>query len=224
MQFWLDNNVPLARGYGMSETGSVFGTPPDLSLLKNKIGSVGIATPWMEIQVVNEQGNNAAANEKGELWIRGKNIALGYLNASETDEQSFRQDGWFKTGDIFHYDKDGFFWLVGRKKDMYISAGENIYPAEIENVLSEYSGLKEYAVLGVADEKWGEVGCIMAVTSDKSRFNKEQLFTFLRSRIARFKIPKHVFIVDALPKTSGGKLFRAELKALAEELLAKPNE
>ncbi len=208
---WLDDGVTLVSGFGMSEAGSVLGMPVNISLIRKKVGSAGVSAPATQLRVVDDEGNDCAVNSPGELWVKGDSVMLNYFNDKPTTDTAFSEERWFKSGDIVRCDEDGFFWIVDRKKDMFISGGENIYPAEIEAALSDYPGLKEFAVVGVKDEKWGEVGCIYAVPKNVEMFDRDDVYTFLRTRLASFKIPKKIVVKDELPRTSTGKLQKAKL-------------
>ena len=209
---WVDEGVCLVSGFGMSETGSVFGMPVNIDSIKNKLGSVGVPAPETRAKIVNEQGRDCEPNQAGELLLKGSGNCLEYFNNKSATESAFTHDGWFKTGDIAQCDADGYFWIVDRKKDMFISGGENVYPAEIEAALKEYPGMSEYAVIGITDDKWGEVGCIVTVVEDGESLNEEALFAFLKTRLASYKVPKKLVIKENLPRTSTGKLQKQKLK------------
>jgi fatty-acyl-CoA synthase len=209
---WLDDGVRLVCGFGMSEAGTVFGMPADLDVIRGKLGSVGIPAPSMDIRLVDADGNDCPPGRAGELWLRGDSIMLGYWEDEQLTAEAFADGNWFKTGDIARCDEDGFFWIVDRKKDMFISGGENIYPAEIETLLVGYPGIREAAVVGIPDEQWGEVGCIVVVLQAAPALDESALIEFLRQRLARYKIPKKVVTIDKLPRTSTGKLQKAQLK------------
>jgi fatty-acyl-CoA synthase len=208
---WLDDGISLGSGYGMSEAGSVFGMPVDIEVIRNKIGSVGIPGPAMNTRLVKDNGQDCIAGEAGELWLAGDSIMMGYWQDKESTAQAYSEDGWFKTGDIARCDEDGFFWIVDRKKDMFISGGENVYPAEIESMLIGYPGIQEAVIIGIPDEKWGEVGCIVYVVEGDT-LNKDELIAFLKSKLAGYKIPKHFKEVDVIPRTGSGKVAKNILK------------
>ncbi|AJQ94905.1 AMP-binding protein [Gynuella sunshinyii] len=210
---WLEDGIPVVSGFGMSEAGTIFGMPPDLSVIRKKAGSIGLTVPWLDVQIMDGNGQPCAVNQEGELWIRGENVMPYYYNNPEATSAAITEDGWFRTGDIVRCDEDGFFWAMDRKKDMYISGGENIYPAEIEAVLIEYPDIREVAVFGIPDEKWGEVGCVVAVPVNPDEFDENKMLEFLSTRLARYKIPKKVIVAEQLPRTSTGKLQKAILKS-----------
>jgi fatty-acyl-CoA synthase len=151
--------------------------------------------------------------EVGELWIKTPTLSPGYWNRPDATAATRTPDGWFKTGDAGRFDEDGFLYLVDRIKDMYISGGENVYPAEVEATIAELSGIADVAVIGVPDEKWGEVGCAYVVPAAGASLTAETVVAHCRARLARFKTPAAVLIVDALPRNPSGKLLKHVLRA-----------
>jgi len=208
---WLDDDIPMVCGYGMSEAGTVFGMSVSCDVIRNKLGAAGIAAPSVQTRVVDANGNDCPAGVAGELLLRGPNLSPGYWRDRQASAEVFDSDGWFHTGDIVQRDADGFFWIVDRKKDMFISGGENVYPAEIEAVLTDYPGIRECAVVGLADQQWGEVGYLAIVPHDEAP-DLEEISSYLMARLAKYKVPKHLRLVDALPRTATGKLQKARLK------------
>ncbi|MAY03385.1 MAG: acyl-CoA synthetase [Gammaproteobacteria bacterium] len=212
---WLDDGIPIVDGFGMSEAGTIFGMPLNRNLIDQKVGSVGIPTPRLQSRIADESGRALPDNEAGELQLKGDNVTVGYWNRDSVYADSFTLDGWFKTGDILRRDEDGYFWVVDRKKDMFISGGENVYPVEVEAQLVKFPGLKDLAVIGVPDEKWGEVGCLYYVPKEAGwEIDMAELDSFLTSRLARYKIPKKAVAVESLPRNGVGKLMRHELRKL----------
>lgn len=209
---WLDDDVVLVSGFGMSEAGTVFGMPTDIDLIRNKLGSVGLPAPTMQVRLVDGNGNDCRPGQAGELWLRDDSLMLRYWRDEEQTGEAFAEGHWFKTGDIARCDEEGYFWIVDRKKDMFISGGENIYPAEIEALLVGYPGINEAAVVGIPDPQWGEVGCLVVVADFGQAVVEEALMAYLKQRLASYKIPKKLVTTDALPRTSTGKLKKAELK------------
>lgn len=205
----------VAHGYGMTEVGCIFGSPLDPARVAERPGSVGVCTPRVRVRVVDANGNDCPDDMPGELWVRGDTVFLGYFEDPEATAAAL-QDGWFRTGDVCRRDRDGYFYVVDRKKDMYISGGENVYPAEIEAQLHGFAGLREAAVIGVPDPRWGEVGHLVFVTEPGARVAAGEILRFLEGRIARFKLPKHVTELPALPRTESGKLQRHRLRELIE--------
>lgn len=208
---WLDDGIAIVDGYGSTECGTVFGMALDRELIDRKAGSVGLSTPRVETRLVDTDGRPVARGEAGELQVRGDNVTAGYWRRDADYRAAMTDDGWFCTGDIAQQDEDGFFYIVDRKKDMYISGGENVYPAEIEALLVKYPGVSELAVVGVPDEKWGEVGCVFYVSEDTA-VSAEDFESFLAGKIARYKLPRAARRLEQLPRNSAGKLLKPELK------------
>jgi fatty-acyl-CoA synthase len=212
--------IKVTEGFGMSETGSAFGMPAhDIGILVRKAGSCGLPFMAVQAKIVDDDGNEASTDEVGELWVSGPGITLGYWNQPRVTADAFC-GRWFKTGDAARQDADGFFYIVDRKKDMFISGGENVYPAEVEAAISELPGVAECAVIGVADEQWGEVGRAYVVPAAPGSINADEVLEHCRERLARFKVPKTGVITNALPRTASGKLQKHVLRAQAARELA----
>lgn len=217
---FVNAGIRITEGFGMSEIGSNFGMPThDQALLIAKAGSCGLPFITVEARIVDDDGNDLPDGERGELWVRGPSIACGYWNQPETTAKAFR-DGWFITGDAAMRDADGFFYIVDRKKDMYISGGENVYPAEVEAAIAELPQVGECAVVGVPDDRWGEVGRVYVIPVPGSHISAEEIIAHCTARLAKYKVPKSVVIADAIPRTASGKVQKHLLKAQALEELA----
>jgi len=198
--------IRFSDGFGMSETCSNFAMPVlDVERLIEKAGSCGLPLLSVQARIVDDEGQDVARGETGELWIAGPSVTQGYWNQPELTAKAFHE-GWFKTGDAAMQDADGFYYLVDRKKDMYISGGENVYPAEVEAVLAELHEVAESAVIGVADERWGEVGRAFIIPRAGASLSEEQVIAHCRERLARFKVPVRVVITQAIPRTASGKV------------------
>lgn len=207
-EFW-GRGVALKTGYGLTEAGpNNFGMPP--ARVKEKPGSVGYPLFLVETRVM-AGDREASAEEVGELWIRGPHVFGGYWGRPEETAKTV-VDGWLRTGDLVRRDSDGCYWIVGRAKDLIISGGENVYPAEIEGVLAEHPAVAEAAVIGVPDAKWGEVGRALVVLRPGAGLEGETLLAFCRERLARFKVPKDVCFLAALPRTAAGKIDKPALR------------
>ena len=214
-KFWA-KGVRFVLGYGMTEAG-----PNNLSVLaehltweeiKEKHGSV--RKPISDRgKIVDEEGNEVKDNEIGELIWSGPQIFSGYWRNEEETAKTLR-DSWVYTGDMAKRDEDGFYYIIGRKKNMFISGGENVFPAEIEKVLYELKQIREACVIGVPDEKWGEVGKAVISLNPGQQLTEEEIISYLRSRIAHYKVPKYVQFVDELPKNSVGKILTADVARL----------
>ena len=204
---WLKDGIAMVDGFGMSETGTAFGMPLDRGLIARRAGSVGLPAPGLMARLIGGDGHECAAGEIGELQLKGESVCRGYWRRPE--ETAFTEDGWFLTGDMARRDADGYFWIVGRRKDMFISGGENVYPAEIEAALAGHRAVAECAVVGVPDARWGEVGHLFYVGA----IGAEELRIYLETRLARYKVPKYMTRVEKLPRTATGKVLKRELAA-----------
>ena len=212
-KFW-NRGVDFKMGYGLTEaSGNNFWLPPEM--VREKIGSVGYPIFHIDMKIIREDGTRCDTDEAGELLIRGPHIVAGYWNNPDATADTIR-DGWLHTGDMAKCDKDGCFSILGRSKEMFISGGENVYPAEIESVLSAHPKVKEAAVVGVPHETWGEVGRAFVVVEED--YEEEDLRAFLGERLARYKLPRSIIVLDALPQTAIGKL---DKKLLASGELSK---
>ena len=207
--------IRIAEGFGMSETGSNFGMPThDLAVLRAKAGSCGLPFMTVEAKIVDELGSELADGETGELWLRGPCVALGYWNQPELTAKAF-PDRWFVTGDAAIRDADGFFYIVDRKKDMYISGGENVYPAEVEAALAELPEVAECAIVGVPDGRWGEVGRAYVIAAPGQDITPAAVIAHCAARLAKFKVPVSAVITDSIPRTATGKVQKHVLRARA---------
>jgi fatty-acyl-CoA synthase len=218
---WLDDGVCLIDGFGLSEAGTVLGMPPgDLDLIRRKAGASGLPAITIEVRLVDRSGRDVGDSEVGEIWLRGPTVTPGYWRNEEATRAAF-QNGWLKTGDAAQRDEDGFFTVVDRWKEMYVSGGENVYPAEVEAALAECAGVAEAAVIGVPDARWGETGAAFIVRKRDPEPSEADVVQFCRSRLAAYKAPKHVIFIDTLPRTASGKLQKSALKARWNELHRK---
>ena len=207
--------IKMSDGFGMSETGSNFGMPVhDPEVLLAKAGSCGLPYISVQARIVDDDGGDVAAGKVGELWLRGPSVTPGYWNQPQLTAAAF-QDGWFKTGDAASRDPDGYYYLVDRRKDMYISGGENVYPAEVEAVLSELDAIAEAAVIGVPDAQWGEVGRAYIVARAGQALEAQAVIDHCRARLAKFKIPATVVLTNDIPRTASGKIQKAVLQERA---------
>ncbi len=210
LEAYASKSVPLQQGWGMTETASI-GTVLSAELTSSKLGSSGRRLPYIEIDVVDDRGNTIKPGEIGELAVRGPTVTLGYWRAPEETAKAFR-NGWFLTGDVVRQDKDGHVYVVDRWKDMFISGGENVYPAEIENALHRIDGVLEAAVVGVPDERWGEVGCAYLLVEPTFTPTEQEVIGQCSKALARFKLPRYVKVVKELPHTAAGKVAKPVLR------------
>jgi len=208
---YADRGVPFCQGYGLTET-SPFGTflTPEWSI--SKLGSAGQAPMHTYVRIVDEDNKPIAANERGEICIMGANVMKGYWNRPEATASAIDPEGWFHTGDVGYLDEDGFLFICDRLKDMVISGGENVYPAEVESVLFKHEAIAEVAVIGLPDEKWGEAVTAVAALHEGQSLSLEDLREFAETQLARYKLPLKLHIVDQLPRNPAGKVLKFKLK------------
>jgi fatty-acyl-CoA synthase len=208
---FLRAGIPLSDGFGMSETCSNHAMPVgDPARMLAKAGSCGLPLLTVEQRIVDDDGADVGVGEVGELWLRGPSVTAGYWKQPELTARAFT-DGWFRTGDAARCDEEGFTYLVDRLKDMYVSGGENVYPAEIEAAIAELVDVAECAVIGIADERWGEVGRAFIVLRRGGEITSEAVVAHCRDRLARYKLPATVKLVDELPRTASGKVQKHRL-------------
>ncbi len=183
------------------------------AMTREKQGSVGLPHFFTEVRIADESGAMVSRGTIGEIEISGPNVFPGYHGLEEATRTAFTADGWFRSGDLGYLDADGYLFIADRLKDMIISGGENIYPAEVEDVLSDLDGVTGVAVIGIPDEQWGEVPWAVLTVRDEASVTTESARAFLDGKIARYKLPKNVVIVDELPRTASGKIRKADLRA-----------
>lgn len=206
---FFEKGVPFKTGYGLTEAGpNNFWLPDEKT--RRKPGSVGSPLFHVEVRVVHD-GCDVAPGEVGELWIRGPHVIPGYWNRPEETARTI-VEGWLRTGDLALFDEEGDFYIVGRIKDVIISGGENIYPAEVESVMLGHPDVAEAALIGVPDPEWGEVGRAIVARRPWSALTEAELLAYLRARLASYKVPKSVVFVEELPKTGAGKIDRIALR------------
>ncbi|MBT3790740.1 MAG: long-chain fatty acid--CoA ligase [Alphaproteobacteria bacterium] len=209
-----ERGVAVGNIYGCTETA-----PIATALTRHdthKVGSVGKAALHCEIRLVDDDGNDVPQGVSGEILVRGPNLMTGYWNQPELSAEVLK-GGWYHTADMAHADEEGFLYIDDRKKDMIISGGENIYPAELENVLAEYDALAEAAVVGKRHDKWGEVPVVFAVAKLGISVAKPDILELFVDVLAHFKHPKEVIFVDALPRNAMGKILKHELRDMIKD-------
>jgi fatty-acyl-CoA synthase len=203
---WIEDGVMMVNGWGMSEICSATAQPVgDLQRIRANPAAVGMPHLTVEMKLVDSEGREVGVGEPGEIWVRGVNVTPGYWRRPELNRSVFT-DGWFHTGDVAVRDTQGFYTIVDRIKDMFISGGENVYPAEVEAVIVELPAVADVAVVGIPDTQWGEVGCAFVVTVPGASLDEQQLAAHCQSRLARFKVPKRFEIIATLPRTPSGKV------------------
>jgi len=210
VNWWYKKGVIITEGYGMTETAAA-GCLLTQEDVPAKVGSAGRALMHSKIKIIDETGQTCAPNVPGEIMIKGACVTPGYWRRPEANEESF-VDGWFKSGDVGRMDEDGYIYIEDRKKDMYISGGENVYPAEIENLLYQMPQIQEVAVIGLKDEKWGETGCVVAVCKPDQTLTMHDIKAHCGDKLAKFKQPQHLHLMDALPRNATGKVLKFELR------------
>jgi fatty-acyl-CoA synthase len=211
LNVWHDRGVPAVQIYGMTESAPTAICLP-ISASQRKLGAAGKPSMHCDARIVDEQGVPVGPNERGEILLRGPNMLAEYLNEPELTAQAFTGE-WFHTGDIGHTDDDGFFYVDDRKKDVIISGGENIYPAELENVLADITELAEYAVVGAPDPQWGEAPVACVVLREGAALSEMDILRQFQDRLARFKHPQAVRFFEQLPRNAMGKVLKFELRS-----------
>jgi fatty-acyl-CoA synthase len=210
LKIWEARGVALQQGYGMTETSPAVLTL-DREDAARKAGSSGKPVLHTEVRIVRPDGTDADVGELGELWVKGPNVTPGYWNRPDANQSSFT-DGWLHTGDATRVDEEGFYYIVDRWKDMYISGGENVYPAEVENVLHQIPAIAEAAIIGVPDAQWGEVGMAIVAVKPGHRLTEADIHAHCAANLARFKCPRLIRFVDALPRNATGKIHKPTLR------------
>ena len=210
-KYTAEKNIRFKQGFGMTEFGpGIFALAPEDAI--RKAGSIGRPNFFVDAQIVGEQNQFLGPNEAGELVLKGPSYSSGYFNNPEATKAAVDERGFFHTGDVAQYDDEGYFYIVDRKKDMFISGGENIYPAEIEKALYQHPAVHMCAVIGLPDAKWGEVGKACVVLKAGQSTTEEELLKFMTERLAKYKVPKSVSFMEALPISAAGKILKRELR------------
>jgi fatty-acyl-CoA synthase len=210
IEAYQQRGLTFKQGYGLTEAGvNCFTMTVEESIAH--AGSIGKPLPYTETRLVGDDGHDVPTGEVGELWLRGPHVCRGYWNNPEATAAALDADGWFHTGDLARRDAEGFHTIAGRKKDMIISGGVNVYPAEIEGELLLHPGVRDAAVVGVPHATWGEAGVAFVVAQGVPP-SAAELAEFLAGRLAKYKIPQEFFFVDALPRTPYGKVVKGELR------------
>ena len=210
-QYTREKGVRFKQGFGMTEFGpGIFALAPEDAV--RKAGSIGRPNFYVDARVVDDDNNPLGPNQVGELVLKGPSLCSGYFGDPQATAGMLDEAGWFHTGDLARYDEEWYFYIVDRKKDMFISGGENVYPVEIEKALYEHPAVHMCAVIGVPDPKWGEVGLACVVLKPGATATEEELIAFLRDRLARYKVPKRVVFMDRLPISGAGKILKRELR------------
>jgi fatty-acyl-CoA synthase len=202
--------LPFNQGYGLTETAPFASFLPS-SMATEKLGSAGIAPFFTDVKIVDDNGHDVPDGDRGEIVVRGPNVMKGYWNRPDATAEVLI-DGWFHTGDVGIRDADGYFFIVDRKKDMIITGGENVYPAEVEDALYQHPGVKEVAVIGVQHSRWGETVRAIVVPKEGASLTEQELIEFSQDKLARYKQPKSVVFIDVLPRNPAGKVLKFDLR------------
>lgn len=209
-QFNAKIGKPIVEGYGLSEASPVVAVNP---LSRGKAGSIGVPVPRSEVKIIDARGNELPFKEVGELITRGPNVMKGYYNLPEVTEKAI-VNGWLHTGDLAYIDEEGYIFIVDRLKDLIIVGGLNVYPREVEEVIYQFSGIREAAVMGIPDWVRGEDICAFIALQEDAVFDKKAFMSFLQGNLANYKLPKEVIQLEALPKNATGKIMKRELKEM----------
>ncbi|HUR46739.1 MAG TPA: long-chain fatty acid--CoA ligase [Candidatus Saccharimonadales bacterium] len=220
-EFGAKMNVPLIEGYGLSEASPVVSMNPLAGPWK--AGSVGVPVPDVEMSVQDDTGQHLPVGQTGEIAVRGSNVMLGYWNQPEETAKALRS-GWLLTGDIGHMDADGYYFITDRKKDMLLVNGINVYPREIEEVIYQFPGIKEAAVVGVPDHRRGEQPIAFVSPAEGALLDEKTIHQHVRTRLADYKVPRRIVIIPSLPRNATGKVLKTVLResVLKEKALDTP--
>ncbi|RYC23139.1 AMP-binding protein [Ciceribacter ferrooxidans] len=211
IETFLEDGIPLVNGYGMSEAGTAIHMPLDRDMVASFPGSVGFPAPMLAIRLVGEDGRDVADGEVGEIWLSGPSVTPGYWNKPEETARAF-VDGWYRSGDLGRRGPGGVIYVPDRLKDMYISGGENVFPAEVEAVIGAHPKVLDVAVVGAPDPKWGECGIafVVAAVADATA---DEILLHCAERLASYKRPARVVFLEAIPRTASGKAQKHVLRS-----------
>lgn len=212
INIWHKKGIYIRQGFGLTEVGpNCFSLHQDDAIRKK--GSIGFPNFYIDAKVMKENNSECKDNEVGELWLKSPVVTPGYWKKEKETKEAITE-GWFHTGDLVKRDEDGYFFVVDRKKNMYISGGENVFPAEIESYLYTNDKIKEVAVIGVEDQKWGEVGKAYVVLKENCSADSEEVINYCKGNLAKYKIPKYVEFLEELPKSEAGKIDKKKLNQM----------
>jgi acyl-CoA synthetase (AMP-forming)/AMP-acid ligase II len=211
----VNDDLPFSTvitGYGLTETGTATSTSPEDDF-ETVATTVGRPRPGFALRVVDGDGNDAPTGEPGEVVVKGPTVMVGYLDEPDATAAALSEDGWLRTGDLGVLDERGYLRIVGRIKDMFIVGGFNVYPAEVENLLLRHPDIRQAAVIGIRDDRLGEVGMAFVVTTSAAGSQGEEILTWCREQMANYKVPRAIELVDELPLNATGKVVKDELRA-----------
>ncbi len=209
---WHRKGVLIRQGYGLTEVGPNV-TSLDHKDAMRKKGSIGTMNFYYDAKLVDENNHEVAEGTAGELVLKGPTVTPGYWKNDEATSESLQND-WFHTGDLMKKDSEGYYYVLDRLKNMYISGGENVYPAEVEHMIRQHPAVSQVAIVGVPDERWGEAGKAFVVLKSGKKLTSEELTSYCHERLAKYKIPKHITFVEDLPKNDAGKIDRKKLREI----------
>lgn len=210
-QYEQEKGIRFKQGFGMTEFGpGIFALAAEDAI--HKAGTIGRPNFFVDARVVDDQNRPVAPGQIGELVLKGPSQSSGYFNNPTASAAAVDSEGWFHTGDLAQYDSEWYFTIVDRKKDMFISGGENVYPAEIEAALYDHPAVQQCAVIGLPDDRWGEVGLACVVLKKGVMASPEELLAYLSGRLARYKIPRRIQLFDSLPISPAGKILKRDLR------------
>jgi len=209
INIWHKKGIYIRQGYGLTEVGpNCFSLHHDDAIRKK--GSIGFPNYYIETKIVNDAGKECQPNEVGELWLKSPVVTPGYWNKPNETKTAIT-DGWFHTGDMVKADGEDYVYVVDRKKNMFISGGENVYPAEVEAFIVTHPQVKEVAVIGIPDERWGEVGKAFIVQIPNSKLTDDDIINYCKGKLAKYKIPKYASFLEELPRNEAGKINKMDL-------------
>jgi HIP---CoA ligase len=211
----VNDDLPFSTvitGYGLTETGTATSTSPEDDF-ETVATTVGRPRPGFDLRVVDGDGKDAPSGEPGEVVVKGPTVMVGYLDEPDATAEAFSDDGWLRTGDLGVLDERGYLRIVGRIKDMFIVGGFNVYPAEVENLLLRHPDIRQAAVIGIPDDRLGDVGMAFVVTTSTDASQGQEILTWCREQMANYKVPRAIEIVDELPLNATGKVVKDELRA-----------
>jgi fatty-acyl-CoA synthase len=210
-KYTAEKGIRFKQGFGMTEFGpGIFALAPEDAI--RKAGSIGRPNFFVDARIVDDDNKFLGPDQEGELVLKGESYCSGYFNDPAATAAAVDERGYFHTGDVARFDAEGYFYIVDRKKDMFISGGENVYPAEIEKALYQHPAVHMCAVIGLPDPKWGEIGKACVVLKPGNTVSEAELLEFMAARLAKYKVPKSVALLEALPISAAGKILKRELK------------